>query len=711
MNIRLVLATVLALLMLTSSVSLADLSSADEADEDATFNDVIPEHILGGIDAVSDAVSKRTDNLLLPSGAASVLEGVVNDDTSEPQTAAVTTPQTYHADETIDELRLAEGASISIDDGTTVRVVRLYIESAGAEIHFSTGTGSMIIESLVVEGLVLPLTYITVSADNASISSQYQRNGQDRSFSMTISYVNNVVVTIGSNTIIYRSYDPAEIAISVDIDLTDYISHVGGPGTSSTIERLFRYIGSLDLVRLDVDINVGGSYEVVDFITPFSIDGLNLAVKSHKDSAVPYYEIMIGLGSVLTYPVEITNISITMDLPASRMNDGSRPTMDRAREFSLAADSIVVKRTEPDDPLDVSVAGLSIGIIAETEPKVTMVMDEMQYSEILMNDKGTFEVGTSVTGFDLDFKGIGSELLDDAKGLIQKIISGSAVEGGFTLGGIHYSRYDVDKAILAEDVEINNLDLKAKLVIPMFNLHFDLESFHYVDATRDISCASVGYDLWIGIDTSFNPEGATDLKTLLKLFTIKSVLQITADTTPDYHFNIDNGRAFLTKFSTEGLRVICGDDTVTLDQATVKGLTSEGDVQISYHRLTADQIGEKVPGKVRERLNGGAVVELSNSKNIKNLEGSVSISIGTDLEADGAGAYYIDTDKSDLIKKECTVENGKATFSTETMGLQAVSGPLKQPDRTVLAYGLLIGAMVLGVAAVFIGRRLLTRGV
>ena len=71
MKARLMFAFALALLLLMPSVCAADLSSSDEPQEEtSTFSEHIPNSIMSGIDAVSDAVSVRADSAVLPAGAA-----------------------------------------------------------------------------------------------------------------------------------------------------------------------------------------------------------------------------------------------------------------------------------------------------------------------------------------------------------------------------------------------------------------------------------------------------------------------------------------------------------------------------------------------------------------------------------------------------------------------------------------------------------------
>ena len=103
MKARLLFALMLALVLLVPSLYISDLSSADEPSEYApTFSGNIPDNIMSGMDAVSDAVSRYTDSTILPSGATSVIGAVIDGDTSEPQTAAVTGHVDYNTTQVIE---------------------------------------------------------------------------------------------------------------------------------------------------------------------------------------------------------------------------------------------------------------------------------------------------------------------------------------------------------------------------------------------------------------------------------------------------------------------------------------------------------------------------------------------------------------------------------------------------------------------------------
>ena len=330
-----------------------------------------------------------------------------------------------------------------------------------------------------------------------------------------------------------------------------------------------------------------------------------------------------------------------------------------------------------------SVDDLAIEMHSAPEPGLSMSMAEMAYHETLSEGGNTYDVGTVVTDFDADFDGTTSDLLDDAKGLIQKIIMGTAVEGEVAMGELHYTRYDMDSAAVTREASTGGITLKVRLAIPEFSIKMDLNSFAYKDGSRDISCLPIKYDFWVGIDPSIDIGSITGLKSFLKALRLRSVAEITAE--DGYTFTIDEGRAFMALLSTEGLRVICGDDTLTFQSTAVFWLRSGDDVVVSYHRLTADEIKEKVPKSVRERLNGGEVIELTNSAGIEELQGEVKISVKTDLDPDGAEAYRIDTDRNKLVKEDSSADGGYVEFRTDTMGLHAVSGPLTEPDRTALA--------------------------
>jgi hypothetical protein len=709
---RLMIAAVLTVLLVIPSASVFDMSSADEPQDDApTFSRAIPDQVLAGMDEITDAMTKRIDNLPLPPGSATVLEAVVDDRTSRPRTGAVTAHVDYSMDEEIDELRIAEGADICVDDGVTVTVDRLYVESDGGGISFSTeGTGRMVVRSLMIEGLIIPLFDVAVSADDMSLTAEYRRDGEDRSFSLTVSYVHELRVTMGDYTVTYSSEDPAEIGIAVDLDLTDYVSRTGAPDTLSTVDRLLWYVGSLDLIRIDAKIKVGGSYGISDYPMPFSVSDLELEIGSHKDSAVPHYSIALSIGNVRTYPVDITGMSIRMDLPASKMRDGSIPSMDRSWDFVLTGEHISVERIEPDDPLSVDVAGLALTKMSEPEPKLSLEMTEMAYTETVTDESGTFDVSTTVSGFDADFNGISSEILDDTKGLMRKIISGTAVDGTLSLERVTYSRYDAANRSMVEQATVAGLEVQVRLAIPEFSLRFDIGSFEYIDADREISCASVSFDPWVSIGPSFNPEIADNIRELLELFTVRSVMEVTAESDSEYSVPIDEGRAFLTELSTDGLRALCGIDTITLDKSAVRELASAGPAEVGFHRLTEEEIQEEVPSKLRNQLSGGPIIELASPSFHGELIGMMAVSIATDLDPHRSGTYYLDVDSGRLEKRDQTVKDGYVIFETDTMGLYAVSGPLTKPDRTAFAFALLIAAAALGAVTVLLGNRFITRG-
>ena len=709
MRKRMVLAVMLAMLLLISVPSAADQSSADtEEDDDIDLTGVMSDQILSGVDAVTDAISKRTDNLPLPSGVASVLEAVANDETSEPQVPAGSASP-YSADTHEEEIHLAGGDDLTVNNAT-LTVDRLYIDSSSTPVTFkTTGTGRIVIGSLFLGGLIMPLPQMAVTAENASVTVDYQ-NGESlkRSLALDVAYTGTLTIDIGGHTVAYTSTGTSHIRISVSVDLTGYVERVSAPA-QSTIDKLLRYIGSLDLVKLDISVEIGGTYGIADYPTPFQISDLAFSINSHKDQTVPYYGIVLDIGNVQVYPVNNRGMHIEMELPASRMTDGSRPEMDRARAFVLSADSISVGRVEPDDPLNVQVNDLGITIAAGDESSLAMDMGKMVFAGTVTNKKGTFPAETTVTGFGIDFKGTASDLLDNASGLIRKIIQSDTIDGHVNLGKIEYARYDKDGTAIDQKVMVDGLVVKPSFVFPMFRLHMAIDSFEYKSSTKDITSSSFSYNLLIGIDPESLPSGVAKIRDLLKLFEIRSVTEITAD--DGYSFTIDKGRAFITKLSTDGLRVICGDDALTFESRAVTSLTKDGVVVVSYHRLTADEIKDKVPKSVRQRLSDETVIELSNSAGVDKVDGTVSISIKTDLDPEDAGAYRIDTDRKRLVGEDWYAEDGHITFTTDTMGLHAVSGPLTEPDRTVLASGLLVGAGVLGAITVIVGRRFITRKV
>lgn len=213
MKSRIVVAVVLALLLFMPAASLSGLSSADVSAEDTpAFNEIMTDQIMSGIDEVTDAVSEDADSVLLPLGTASVLEAVINGETSEPQTSPVTTHIDYSSDKEIEELRLSGGAGITVKNGVTLTVDKLFIESAGTAISFSTeGTGVIIVKTLVIEGLVTPLPEIALRADDASIVSLYESEGETKSLSVTVPYIHELMVAAGDNAMIFSSDEPTEI--------------------------------------------------------------------------------------------------------------------------------------------------------------------------------------------------------------------------------------------------------------------------------------------------------------------------------------------------------------------------------------------------------------------------------------------------------------------------------------------------------------------
>ena len=701
------LAVALIALLSSSFISIADTGSADSAHEndEVPFYEGMEEHVLSSIDVITEVISKRSDNLPLPSGMVSMLEAVVEDDAEDSQAAQVAGHVRYAEDVEIEALRILGGAEVVVEDGVTVTVHRLSIESGGKAISFSTiGQGRIVIGSLAMEGLVMPLPKITVRADDASIESVYQRDGEERSFLLDVSYTHDLAVTIGDYTTVYSSEDQADIRMSISLDLTDFKGHVNAPGPQSTIDRLLRYIGSLDLIRLDLEIDVGGSYGVADYPTPFQVTDMGLAIDSHKDQDAPYYSVELSIGNVRIYPVDNSNMRIYMELPATKMKDGSRPTMDRSEEFRLTADSIKVDRVEPDEPLDVHVEDLDIEMASGSDSFVSLSMKKMAFKGIEYDEKGAFRVDTTVTDFKTRFDGTASEILDDMNGLMKKILSLDVVEGVVTLGKTEYCRYDADGNTF-QKVTVNGLDMKVRFAIPQFRIHFHLDSYEYVDPGRDLSSGPIDFELWAGIDTGFDIWGIDSIKDLLRILSMRSVAEVSLEGDHGYSYVLGKGEAFLIALATEGLVLKCGDDTVSFDKASVMGLSLKDGIEIRYLRMTDGDAAHKIPSSLRGKLTDETIIELSNSLGLQKLSGNASISVNTDIDKREAGLYRIDVYRNNLELTQHTVGDGCIVFKTDSMGTYAVSGPLNEPEKTATAVALLALAVALGAATVLIGRR------
>ncbi|MBP5203398.1 MAG: hypothetical protein J6Z16_02025 [Candidatus Methanomethylophilaceae archaeon] len=689
---------------------MADPSPADAAREDggSPFYEDIEDHVLATIDVITEVISKRSDNLLLPPGTVSMLEAVVGDEIEASQAAQVSGRVRYTEDIEIEELRILGGAEVVVEDGVTVMVHRLFIESNGTAIGFSTiGQGCIVIGSVAIEGLVMPLPKITVRADEASIESVYQRDGEERTFQLDVSYIDDLAITIGDYTVVYSSEEQADIRISVGVDLTDFKGHVNAPGPQSTIDRLLRYIGSLDLIWLDLDIDIGGSYGVADYPTPFQVTDLGLSIDSHKDQDAPYYSLELSIGNVRIYPVNNSNMYIFMELPATKMKDGSVPTIDRSEAFRLTAESINVERVEPDEPLDVHVDHLDIEMASGSNSFVSLSMKKMAFKGIEYDESGAFRVDTTVTDFKTRFDGTASEILDDVNGLLKRILSLDVVEGIVTLEKTEYYRYDAEGQV-SQKVIINGLDMKVRFAIPQFRIHFHLDSYEYVDPDKDLSSGAIDFELWAGVDTSFDIWGINSIKDLLKVLSMRSVAEVNLEGDHDYSYTLGRGEAFIIGFATEGLVLKCGDDAVSFDKESVIGLSLKDGIEIRYLRMNDWEEVQKVPSSLRHKLTDETVIELSNSLGLQKLSGKASVSVKTDVDIKEAGLYRIDVYRNSLELTQHTVDDGRIAFKTDSMGTYAVSGPLSEPEKTAAAIALLVLAAVLGAATVLIGRRRLS---
>jgi len=256
--------------------------------------------------------------------------------------------------------------------------------------------------------------------------------------------------------------------------------------------KLFRYIASLNLVRLDVMITVEGSYGIDGRPVPFSVSDLVLTIDSHKDSDSPYYGIALSLGNVNTYPVDITGMAMAMNLPAFSAKYTDGPSMDKASSFILSADSIAVERLLPDDPLGVFVDDLAIEITSKPGPGITLTMAQMAYSETVSEDEGTFLMETIVTDFYMGFIGASSKILDDASGLARDIISGSSADGMITVGGLEYSKRDAKGLATIEEASVVGLELTVK-PSTRFTVRLNFDSFLYRHSGNEVSCASMAF--------------------------------------------------------------------------------------------------------------------------------------------------------------------------------------------------------------------------
>ena len=149
----------------------------------------------------------------------------------------------------------------------------------------------------------------------------------------------------------------------------------------------------------------------------------------------------------------------------------------------------------------------------------------------------------------------------------------------------------------------------------------------------------------------------------------------------------------------------CGDDTVGFDKAAVVGLSLTDGVEIRYLRMNGGDLVQKIPSSLRNKLTDETVVELSSSLGLQKLSGKANISVKTDIDKKEAALYRIDVYRNNLELTQHTVDDEHVLFKTDSMGTYAVSGPLNDPERTAVAYALLVLAAVLGIVTVLIGRR------
>ena len=136
------------------------------------------------------------------------------------------------------------------------------------------------------------------------------------------------------------------------------------------------------------------------------------------------------------------------------------------------------------------------------------------------------------------------------------------------------------------------------------------------------------------------------------------------------------------------------------DKVAISALTSGGDVTINFHRLTDAEINEMVPSGLRQQLNGGCVVELSNSLGQDDLGGKVTVSLKTDVNPKNGGAYRVDAEKDSWEEQESVFDEGYVSFETNGSGIYAVSGILLEPAKVTAAVVMLVFAMLLGAITV-----------
>ena len=130
----------------------------------------------------------------------------------------------------------------------------------------------------------------------------------------------------------------------------------------------------------------------------------------------------------------------------------------------------------------------------------------------------------------------------------------------------------------------------------------------------------------------------------------------------------------------------------------------DGDVVITFHRMSDAEINEKIPSGLRQQLNGGCVVELTNSRGITEYGGNVTVTVNAGLNPKNAGAYLIDTGNNKIVKEDAVIDGGTVTFKANVSGMYAVSGALLEPSKVTAAIVLFAFAMLLGAITAVVYR-------